>query len=100
MKCGGIPPFVLEGLSPTQSRNPSSSCFRRLRTHLLHKLSHFGDVTGRALVHPDLKALRGLFQMRKELLIGPLFSSFRERWLDPLPDAEEFTAGFEEQVLV
>src|SRR6202035_1199258 len=71
-----------------------------LAPHLLHELAHFSDVTRRAFLHPDLKALRGLLHMREELLIGPLISPFRDSWLDPLPDPEEFTASFEEQVLV
>src|ERR1700724_3522625 len=71
-----------------------------LATHLLHELAHFSDVTGRSLLHPNLKALRSLFQMREELLVGPLFSSFGNSWLDPLPDTEEFPVGFKEQVLV
>src|ERR1700686_1198768 len=89
-----------------QARSLSVSLLRALRgllhlaAHLLHELAHLSDVTGRALLHPDLKALRGLFQMREELLVSPLFASFGDSWLDPLPDPEEFPASFEKQVLV
>ena len=60
----------------------------RLATHLFHELAHFSDVTGRALLNPNLKALRGLFRMREELFVGPLLSSFGDSWLDPLPDTK------------
>jgi len=76
------------------------SCFRRLGTHLFHELAHFREVARRALCDPDFIALRSLFDIAEELLVGPLFPSFSDRRLDPLPDAKEFPDVLEEQVIV
>jgi hypothetical protein len=67
---------------------------------LFHELAHFREVARRALFDPGFIALRSLFHIGEELLVGPLFPSFSDRRLDPLSDAEEFPAGLEEQVIV
>lgn len=54
------------------SPDASGSSFRcgcKLITHLLHELPQAGNMPGHALLAPRFVALRGLFQVSKELLV-------------------------------
>src|SRR5713101_6086224 len=72
------------------------SCFRRLGTHLFHELAHFREVARRALFDPDFIALRSLFHIAEELLVGPLFPSSSDHRHYSFPDSKEFATRREE----
>jgi hypothetical protein len=78
----------------------SLSRFFQLGAHLFHELAHGRDMAGRAVFGPFLIALRGLFQVGAERLGNETLSECWYNRLDPLPDTEKLSAGFEEQVLV
>src|SRR6202158_3526517 len=75
-------------------------CCCTLIAHLLHKLPHGGNMTGRAAFDPRFIAARGCFQICEELLIREPLATLRHDALDELPDAEKLAAGLKEQVFV
>src|SRR6185369_14990073 len=74
--------------------------FACLRCHLLHHLTHCGDVARGSAFAPGLEAVCGLLEVGKEEWVRETLPTFLDGGLHSLPNEEEFAIGFKEEFFV
>src|SRR5262245_44493133 len=93
-----VPPSARDSF-PTASKSGFGRG-RGLTAHLLHELPHRRDMTRITPFRPRFISLRRLLQMGQDQLVGKTVAEGRHYRLYRFPNAEEFTAGLKEEILV